>query len=124
MKPILEAVQALQTSMQTAQTGYMDRASTLGRAIEIMKTAEKEALEEALRAAARRYQEECDILNAASDARLQSLYKLGEATLRFQSELQDGNDDGAAAIAAAFAPPRLRNGNGSPALVVSSETAA
>lgn len=109
MKPVLEAVQALQTQLASTQSGILDRTDQLSRAIEAMVKAETEKLNRDEAAMRDRHERDLADLHEASSLRQQSFHLLREAVMRMRGEVQDGSDDGAAMIAAAFAPARIRN---------------
>jgi hypothetical protein len=130
MKPAIDAAKALADALTQAQQLVVGKADAVSKAVSSalnaeQETAQREVAEELARHTEKIAQLEALIKqeNADHDARLVKIKDnadnragafamLSEAILRLTAELRDGNDDGAALIAQAFAPTKFSDLNG------------
>lgn len=108
MKHAIDNARAAVSALEQVQSLYLGRIASVQKAISTAQRAERDAGDAAIEAEKARHAKALDEIASQADRRIAALAALGEAALRLAGEMQDGCDDGAAIIAAAFAPAKLR----------------
>lgn len=132
MKTTIDAARTLLDTLHDVQQQTTEKTSAIQKAINAVIAAEAGVTLTAMQEEEQRhtaFMERLHAIAATADEehamrkltiqtragnRDEALHKLLDAVMRLQGDLQDGNDDGAAAIAARFAPPAARNPDGTP----------